>query len=112
MNRIDVPTIDVRTIEVLDDNAPIPLGELIAVTHIERSYLVELVEVGIVSPTGDNIEQWTFLRSDLRRVVIAQRLIADLNVNAAGAALALDLLAERDSLLRRIDEIAAFVDES
>jgi chaperone modulatory protein CbpM len=91
--------------------------------RIERTHLVEMVEAGVVSPlvssTGPsttpssaiNIEQWQFARRDLRRLRAAQRLIADLQVNVAGAALILDLIDERDALLKSVRLLRALGDE-
>ena len=104
-------TLEIKTIEIVDEAAPMPLAELLDCTHIERTYLVEMVEAGVVTPIGASIEQWTFVRGDLRRVRIAQRLIADLEVNIAGAALVLDLLDEREALHRRVRVAKIFSDD-
>jgi chaperone modulatory protein CbpM len=95
-------TLEVHAIEILDDTAPVPLSEVLASTRLERTYLVNMVEAGVVTPVGATIEQWTFVRADLRRLRIARRLIEDLDVNAAGVALILDLLEERNALLSRV----------
>jgi chaperone modulatory protein CbpM len=92
--------VEMTTIELLDDTLSLPVNEVLAITRIERSYLIEMVDAGIVTPSGMSVDQWTFASRDLRRLRIARRLIADLDVNAAGAAVILDLLEERNALLR------------
>jgi len=96
--------LELQTIEIVDDAAPLQLAELLDSTHIERTYLIEMVEAGVILPHGASIEQWTFVRGDLKRVRTAQRLMADLDINIAGAALVLDLLDEREALLKLVDK--------
>ncbi|MGE0311721.1 MAG: chaperone modulator CbpM [Lautropia sp.] len=85
------------------DGFDLTLAELTASLGAERATIVELTEVGILEPVGASVDEWRFAAQDLRRCRIALRLVADLGVNAAGAALALDLLARIDELERRID---------
>ena len=80
----------------------LPLLEFIAYTQLERERLAEFVEIGLLNPIGGVAERWRFANCDVRRVRTAQRLIADLGVNLAGAALILDLIEERDALQARI----------
>lgn len=89
-------------IEIIDENEPLSLEKFLACAQMERAYLLEMVEAGIASPLGGTVEQWTFVRGDLRRIRIARRLMSDLEVNVSGAALILDLLAERDALRQRL----------
>ncbi|HTE41899.1 MAG TPA: chaperone modulator CbpM [Steroidobacteraceae bacterium] len=75
-------------------------GEFVAIARIEHGQLAILVEIGILEPNGS--EPWRFEHRDLRRLRSAQRLVRDLGVNLAGAALILDLLDERAELSARI----------
>ena len=49
---------------------------------------------GVLEPVGQGPHDWCFAGSALRRARLAMRLARDLEVNAAGVALALDLLDE------------------
>jgi chaperone modulatory protein CbpM len=92
---------EIHSIEILDDG-PIGLIEMIAVARIERTHVIEMVDAGLLEPLGNAMEQWQFASRDLRRLRAAQRLMKDLDVNLAGAALILDLIEERDALLVRV----------
>ena len=59
---------------------------------------MELIEEGVIVPGGDAPEVWRFSALHLRRARVAIRLQRDLGVNLAGAALALQLLDELDTL--------------
>ena len=68
---------------------------------------VELwVVEGVLQPsTGATREEWRFGAAALRRTRAAARLMRDLQVNAAGVALALDLLERIDALESRLQRI-------
>ena len=93
---------NMTSIEIIDDNEPLPLAELLAYSHIERTHLFELVDAGVVTPIGTAVERWTFVRGDLRRVRAAHRLMSDLDINVGGVALVLELIEERNALLKRL----------
>ena len=58
---------------------------------------------GVLQPAeGTTREQWRFGAAALRRTRAAARLMRDLQVNAAGVALALDLLERIDALESRL----------
>jgi chaperone modulatory protein CbpM len=102
-------TIEFHAVEIVDDAAPMHVAELLACAHVEQRFLVDMVEAGIVTPRGTSAEQWTFVRGDLRKVRTARRLMVDLDINPAGAALILELLDERNTLLRRLRELQTLV---
>jgi chaperone modulatory protein CbpM len=88
---------------ILDEHAVFSLYELSAACKISVELLIEMVEEGIVSPAGKEPRNWTFCGLDVLRIHTAIRLQRDLRVNLAGAALALDLLAEIERLKGRFD---------
>jgi chaperone modulatory protein CbpM len=99
-------------------NAPLPgEGDWIAVTQvcrlclIERTAVVELVELGIVTSKGDSPEEWMVAVTSLPRLRIAARLMRDLGVNVTGAALAVELLEARGELERRIHRLERLIHE-
>jgi len=64
--------------------------------------IIELVEEGVLEPTGESPSQWRFDGHSVRRARIALTLWRDLGVNTAGAALALQLMDELDTLRSRL----------
>ncbi len=93
---------EIHSFEIVDEQAFIGLIEIVSYTNIERVRIIEMVEAGLLEPIGNAIEQWQFALRDVRRIRAAQRLVNDLGVNLASAALILDLIEERDALRARV----------
>jgi chaperone modulatory protein CbpM len=70
---------------------------------VETREIVELVEEGILNVAVNEAGEWQFSGEALRRARLALRLHRDLEVNLAGVALALQLMAEIDGLRRAIE---------
>lgn len=87
---------------LLDDSAVVTLAELCHSCAVTSETVVEMVEYGILEPSGDSPPHWCFRASSLRRVTTARRLQHDLGVNLAGVALALDLLEQIERLEARL----------
>ncbi len=83
-------------------------GEWISVTQVCRAsqidvaVVIELAELGLVSPRGTAPAEWQLPARELARVRTAARLMRDLGVNGSGAALAVELLEARRELERRL----------
>lgn len=88
--------------EILDDDAEVSLWELCQVSEMSAEFVLRLVDEGIIDPVGEDRRSWRFKSICIRRVRRVKRLRQDLGVNLAGAALALELLEEIDSLRRRL----------
>lgn len=69
---------------------------------METDWLITLVEEGILVPSEPEPARWRFTGVHLRRARRVLRLQRDLNVNLAGAALALELLEELETLRARL----------
>lgn len=70
---------------------------------VQVGFILELIEEGIVAPiAGDTPDNWRLSGTQLRHVTLASRLQRDLGVNLAGAALALQLLDEIETLRAQI----------
>jgi len=67
---------------------------------VEQRRIIEWVEEGVISALEMDAAEWRFSGAQLRRARIALRLERDLGVNAAGVALALELLEELEQLRR------------
>ncbi len=91
--------------EVLEEDVELTLVELCRTCRVLPERLSELVEEGIVEPMGRDPQHWRFRGASVRRVRCAMRLERDLGVNFAGAALALELLEELESLRARLDRL-------
>ena len=78
------------------------LSELSHACAVRAEFIVELVEEGVIAPSGREPHRWRFSGTHLRRATMAFRLQRDLGVNLAGAALALQLLDELDALRTRL----------
>ena len=83
---------------LLDENTNYTLHELSALCNQNTELILEMIDEGIIIPAGSSPSQWRFGLREIHRVQTAQRLIRDLQVNLAGAALALDLLEELEEL--------------
>lgn len=78
------------------------LEDLCRFCHADEAWVIELVEHGVLDPIGGTSNNWRFVGASIRRAKKARRLNRDLGVNTAGVALVLDLLDERDAVLRRL----------
>lgn len=87
---------------LIEDDDELSLGELCRACAIHADWLIELVNEGILEPRGQDARHWRFSSLELVRVRRVMRLQQDLDVNLAGAALALQLLDEIDSLRARL----------
>jgi chaperone modulatory protein CbpM len=75
------------------------LIELCRSCAVHTDYIAELVQEGLISPaTGSSPETWRFTSVHVRTTQVAWRLQRDLGVNLPGAALALQLMQELDTL--------------
>ncbi len=89
-----------------DEMDDLTLGEVCRLCGVHAECIIELVEEGALTPRGRSVPEWRFAPAELARARRALRLQRDLDVNLAGASLALDLLDEIQRLrsrLRRFD---------
>ena len=91
--------------DVLEEEVELTQVELCRTCRLPSERLFELVEQGIIEPLGRDPEHWRFRGASVRRVRCALRLERDLGVNLAGAALALELLEELQSLRARLERL-------
>jgi chaperone modulatory protein CbpM len=91
---------------LLDEVSSLTLDELCQACREHSEWIMQLVDEGILEPTGRQVTTWRFTAVSLQRARTVRRLQQDLGINLAGAALVLDLMDEIDSLrarLRRYD---------
>ncbi len=78
------------------------LSELSRFCQADETWVIELVEHGVLEPVGSASGNWRFVGTSIVRAKKARRLKRDLGINTPGIALVLDLLEERDAVLRRL----------
>lgn len=78
------------------------MTELCRFCQADSAWVVELVEHGALDPHDTASAEWEFHAIAIARARKARRLQRDLAVNAAGIAVILDLLEERDALRRAL----------
>lgn len=83
---------------IFDERTEITIVELCEVCSVEITLVEELVDEGILEPVGGVREQRRFPYSSVRRARTVVHLQRDLGLNLAGAALALDLLDQIETL--------------
>jgi len=88
---------------VVSDDQTISIVELCHCCTLPIEQVLTLVEYGIIEPLDFQSSHihWQFTGNSIVRIHTVQRLQRDLDVNLAGAALALDLLDEI-KMLRRL----------
>ncbi|HLZ98670.1 MAG TPA: chaperone modulator CbpM [Steroidobacteraceae bacterium] len=91
--------------EIFEEHAVLSIDDLSRLCAVDRAYIVELVEEGVLSVTAAEAQEWRFAGTALRRARTALRLQRDLEVNLPGVALALELMEELDALRRELESL-------
>ena len=87
---------------ILEELTELTLVDLSHACAVQVGQIVELVEEGLIVPVGREPHRWRFSGIHMRRATVALRLQRDLGLNLAGAALALQLLDEVETLRARL----------
>lgn len=95
---------------VLDEQVAYSLQDISTVCGAGTEWVIELVEEGILRPSGARRTEWQFPGSSLHTAMRAYRLQHDLGLNLPGVALALELLDEIDDLRSRINTLENLLD--
>ena len=94
------------TSAVMEELTELTLEDLCRACAVQADIIIELVNEGVMESAAAQLEippeHWRFTGLHLYRAKIAMRLHRDLGVNFAGAALALQLMDEIDTLRARI----------
>ncbi|MFT5786030.1 MAG: chaperone modulatory protein CbpM [Ascidiaceihabitans sp.] len=88
-----------QRVDIID---ALSLHELCRFCQADEAWIIELVQHGVLEPNGTNYETWHFQGRNIVRAKKAHRLNHDLGINVAGVAMVLELLDERDALLRQL----------
>lgn len=87
---------------ILEEQTQLTLDDLCRGCAIDAERIIELVDIGVLEPQGREPAHWKFGGASLHRARVAIRLQQDLEIDLAGAALALELLDEIESLRARL----------
>lgn len=91
-----VTAIDV--VDVVDETMEFTLVDLCRAAHAPEEQVRVWVVEGVLSPRGASPEEWRFAGGALRRARLARTLGQELEINAPGIALALELMDEIEAL--------------
>lgn len=94
---------------ILEDQTELTLDDVCRACAAQADMIIQLVDEGVLAPSGTAPGQWRFTGLHMHRAQVALRLQRDLGVNLAGAALALELLDEMQSLRTQLHRLAADV---
>jgi chaperone modulatory protein CbpM len=87
---------------VVEEEVELTLVELGHACDASEDQIEHWVFEGVLEPIGQSRAEWRFAGSSLARVRLATRLSRDLELNASGVALAIDLLERIASLESRL----------
>lgn len=90
---------------VVEEELHLTLHELCRACQAPLEQVHVWVVEGVLEPIGQAPQEWRFTGQSLRRARLALRLTRDLEVNASGVALALDLLDEIAALQAQLKRI-------
>jgi chaperone modulatory protein CbpM len=87
---------------LLDEGVQLSVTELTEFCQLSRTQVERMVGEGMLHPHGSGPDHWCFSGFEVKRARRALRLQRDLDLNLAGAALALDLIEEIEQLRARV----------
>jgi chaperone modulatory protein CbpM len=94
------------------DTSPLELGRLCVALRVEVSALAEFIEVGVAAPRTGLHGELVVSVHEAARLARALRLARELELHAAGAAIVVELLEERESLHRRLRALECLLGSS
>ena len=83
---------------VVDQNEVIDISEVCAIVNLQSEVVCQWVLEGVVTPSGQRVNEWRFTQTQVQRIRQARRLQEDLEVNTSSLPLVLDLLQEIQQL--------------
>ncbi len=100
------PQTDILTGIILEEETRLSLRELCEACAVHVEFIAELVDEGVIEPSGYEKSHWCFSGISLQRIRKAKRLQHDLGINLAGVALALDLMDEVQQLRTQLRKLS------
>jgi chaperone modulatory protein CbpM len=83
---------------LVEEGMQFTLVELSRACNADVDQLLMLIDEGVLMPSGDDPQAWRFGGTALQRARTGVRLMRDLELNASGTALVLDLLEQIQAL--------------
>lgn len=102
---------DLLTGSVIGDKCVLTTEELARACRAEVSWIVELIEVGILAQYGEDQSGWRFCAADLTCARRAARLQRAFGASTEAVAVMLDLLGEIERLRARLKRAGLDADE-
>ena len=87
---------------ILLDAKQYKLSEVCTICGVEKSFVLAIVEQGLLDPQGNMPEEWLFSAKGLVRTQKAARLYRDLAINLEGVSLVLELMDELNVLRQKM----------
>lgn len=94
--------VEMREVRVLSDADWIAAAEVCRLCRLDLDAVIELADLGLVSPRGYSPQEWQLPAASVPRLSMAGRLMRDLGINVSGAALAIELLEIQHDLERQV----------
>ncbi len=91
--------------EILSEKNKLALEDICERCGLPETTVMAYVEEGVIEVDGDDVARWRFSELSMVRIQKACRLERDLGLNPAGAALALDLMAQINELKTEIKRL-------
>ena len=88
---------------VVEEDVELTIVELGRACDASEEQIELWVLEGVLAPSGPSRQEWRFGGASLSRVRLASRLARDLELNASGVALAIELLDRIASLESRLE---------
>jgi chaperone modulatory protein CbpM len=95
-------TAEMREARVVGDAEWITAAEFCRLCRLDLDAVIELADLGLVSPRGRSPQEWQLPAAAVPRLAMAGRLMRDLGINLSGAVLAVELLEIQRDLERQI----------
>ncbi len=92
-------------VTIVEEDVHLTLVELCRVVRAPEEWVRVWVVEGVLTPIGDAPDDWRFAGASLRRARLAATLSRELEVNAPGVALALDLMDQIEALKARLQRL-------
>ncbi len=90
---------------ILSEKRKLTLQDVCERCSLTEETVRAYVDEGLIEAEGDNVVRWQFSEVTIVRAMKAHRLEADLGLNPAGAALALDLIEQIDKLKSQLERL-------
>ena len=101
--------LETREVRLVDESDWIAAADFCRLCRIDLDVVIELADLGLVSPRGYSPQEWQLPAAAVPRLAMAGRLMRDLGINVSGAALAVELLEAQRDLERQIRRLERLV---